>query len=94
MSYTLRFPKRGRYLTFPAYLGEGNTRVFGDYITGEHPEYFDEDHLFDAGQTYSFTVVFPASTQPFPESGKAVIDICDGKDYFMACRSIPIGLAP
>jgi hypothetical protein len=66
--------------------------MFEDYITGEHPEYFDDDHVFEAGQPYRFTVVFPASTQPVPDADKAVIDICDGKDYFMACRSIPIGL--
>jgi hypothetical protein len=93
LTYTLRFPKSGHYLTFPAYLGEGENRVFGDYITSDHPEYFDEGHVFDAGAPYRFTVVFPTKAQQFnADTDKAVIDICDGKDYFMACRSIPVDL--
>lgn len=93
LTYTLRFPKTAHYLTFPAYLGPDNNRVFGDYDTKAHPEYYDESYVFDAGKPYSFTVVFDIGGRPFDFSReKANIDICDGKDYFMACRVIGIKL--
>ena len=93
LTYTLKFPKTGHYLTFPAYLGPPKNRVFGDYFTKVHPEYFDENYLFDASKPYSFTVVFDAEAGQFDFSKeKASIDICDGKDYFMVCRIIDIGL--
>ena len=33
LTYTLKFPKTGHYLTFPAYLGPPGNQVFGDYFT-------------------------------------------------------------
>jgi hypothetical protein len=58
-----------------------------------HPEYHDEGYFFDAGKPYSFTVVFDTEGKPFDFSReKANVDICDGKDYFMACRIIGIAL--
>jgi hypothetical protein len=93
LTYTLRFPKTGHYLTFPAYLGPQNNRVFGDYFTKAHPEYYDEGYIFDGGKPYSFTVVFDIAGRSSDfSSEKANIDICDGKDYFMSCRIIGIGL--
>jgi hypothetical protein len=93
LTYTLRFPKTAHYLTFPAYLGPENNRVFGDYDMRVHPEYYDENYVFDAGKPYSFTVAFDTGRRRFDFSReKANIDICDGKDYFMACRVIGIGL--
>ncbi len=93
LTYELKFPKTGRYLTFPAYLGSEGNRVFGNYFTKLHPEYYDETHVFDAGKPYSFTVLFDTEGKQFDFSKeKANIDICDGKDYFMACRIIEVGL--
>src|SRR5258706_756552 len=93
LTYTLKFPKTGHYLTFPAYMGPPHNRVFGDYFTKLHPEYYDENHLFEAGKPFSFTVVFDTGDGSFDFSrAPANIDICDGKDYFMACRTIAIGL--
>jgi hypothetical protein len=93
LTYTLRFPKTAHYLTFPAYLGPDNNRVFGDYDMKAHPEYYEDNYVFDAGKPYSFTVVFDIGGRPFDFSKeKANIDICDGKDYFMACRVIGIKL--
>ena len=93
LTYTLTFPKAGHYLTFPAYLGSPGKEVFGDYFTKVHPEYYDESYVFDAGKPYSFTVVFDTGGKRIDFSReKANIDICDGKDYFMACRIIPIGV--
>jgi hypothetical protein len=93
LTYNLKFPKTGHYLTFPAYIGSEHNRVFGNYFTKLHPEYFDENYVFDAGKLYSFTVVFDTETKRFDFSReKADIDICDGKDYFMACRIIEVGL--
>ena len=93
LTYTLMFPKTTHYLTFPAYLGPQNNRVFGDYFTKVHPEYYDETHVFEAGKPYSFTVVFDTEGKQFDfTKEKAKIDICDSKDYFMACRIIGIGL--
>ena len=93
LTYTLSFPKTGHYLTFPAYLGPPEKQVFGDYFTKVHPEYYEDDYVFEAGKLYSFTVVFDSGGKPIDFSReKANIDICDGKDYFMACRVIPIGL--
>jgi len=93
LTYELRFPKTGHYLTFPAYLGSEGNRIFGNYFTKLHPEYYDENYVFDAGKLYSFTVVLDTEGKPFDFSKeRANIDICDGKDYFMACRIMGIGL--
>lgn len=93
LTYTLRFPRRAHYLTFPAYLGPAGNRVFGNYDMKLNPEYYDEDYVFEAGKAYSFTVVFDTQGKQFDFSQeKANIDICDGKDYFMACRIIGIDL--
>ena len=93
LTYTLRFPKTAPYLTFPAWLGRSQDNIFGDYFTKEHPEYHDENHVFSAGQPYAFTVIFDTKGQRVDFlTEHANIDICDGKDYFMACRVIAIGL--
>jgi hypothetical protein len=93
LTYVLRFPKTGHYLTFPAYIGSKDNRVFGNYFMKIHPEYYDENYVFDAGKLYSFTVVFDTEGKSFNFSReRADIDICDGKDYFMACRIIEMGL--
>jgi hypothetical protein len=93
LTYTLRFPRTAHYLTFPAYLGPAGNRVFGNYDMKLHPEYYDENYVFEAGKAYSFTVVFDTQGKQFDFSKeKANIDICDGKDYFMACRIIGIDL--
>jgi hypothetical protein len=93
LTYTLRFPRTGHYLTFPAYLGPEGNRVFGNYDTKLNPEYYDEEYVFEGGKAYSFTVVFDTQGKQFDFSKeKANIDICDGKDYFMACRIIGIDL--
>jgi len=93
LTYTLKFPKTGRYLTFPAWLGPPTNRVFGDYFMKVHPEYYEESHVFDAGELYSFTVVFDTGGRQFDFSrDSASVDICDGKDYFTACRIIAVGL--
>jgi hypothetical protein len=46
LRYTLRFPRRGQYLTFPAFLG-----------TREHPVAFG-DYVFEPGRSYDFAVDF------------------------------------
>jgi len=93
LTYELRFPKTGHYLTFPAYLGSEGNRIFGNYFTKLHPKYYDENYVFDAGKLYSFTVVFDSEGKRFDFSKeRANIDICDGKDYFMACRIMGLGL--
>jgi hypothetical protein len=93
LTYTLRFPQTAPYLTFPAYLGPQNNRLFGEYDTKLHPEYYHEDHVFEVGKPYSFTVAFDVDGRQFDFSKEKVnIDICDGKDYFMACRIIAIGI--
>jgi len=89
LTYTLKFPKTGRYLTFPAYLGPPQNRVFGNYFTKVHHEYFDENYVFDAGKPYSFTVVFDAEQGQFDFlKEKASIDICDGKDKSWATGTV------
>jgi hypothetical protein len=93
LTYTLKFPQTARYLTFPAWLGPPADRLFGDYFMKVHPEYYDENHVFEAGAPYSFTVVFDTGGRQFDFAREtANIDICDGKDYFMACRIIAIPL--
>jgi len=93
LTYTLKFPGTAHYLTFPAYLGPKGNQVYGNYFTKVHPEYYDESYVFDAGKPYSFTVVFDTEGKQFEFSReKANIDICDSKDYFMACRTIRVGL--
>jgi len=93
LTYELKFPKAGHYLTFPAYLGPEGHRTFGNYFTKLHPEYYDENYVFNAGTPYSFTVVFDTDGKQFDFSKEAAnIDICDGKDYFMACRIMGVGL--
>jgi hypothetical protein len=93
LTYTLKFPKTGHYLTYPAMIGPYENHVDGNYFTKEHPEYHDENYVFEPGRPYSFTVVFDTAGKKVDYSTeKANIDVCTGKDYFMACRSIPIGL--
>jgi hypothetical protein len=93
ITYTLKFPKNAHYLTFPAYLGPPGNRVFGNYFTKLHPEYYEENYFFDTGKPYSFSVVFDTEGKQIDlAKEKANIDICDSKDYFMACRIIGIGL--
>jgi hypothetical protein len=93
LTYTLRFPRTGHYLTFPAYSGTAPHQVFGNYFTKLHPEYYDENYVFNANEPYSFIVVFDTGSNHFDFfKEKATIDICDGKDYWMTCRVIGIGL--
>jgi len=93
LTYTLKFPKTGHYLTYPALIGPWENHVDGNYFTKLHPEYRDENYVFEAGRPYSFTVVFDTEGKKVDFSTeKANIDICTGKDYFMACRVITIGL--
>ena len=93
LTYTLKFPKTGHYLTYPAWVGRPEDQVFGNYFTKVHPEYHDENYVFDPGKPYSFTVVFDTEGKKVDFSTeKANIDICTSKDYFMACRVIAIGL--
>jgi hypothetical protein len=87
LRYTLRFPRRGQYLTFPAFLGTREHPVaFGDYVP-EHREYLDDDYVFEAGKSYDFAVDFET------KAPQANIDVCDGRDYFMQCRVMAIPLA-
>jgi hypothetical protein len=54
---------------------------------------YDETYIFEAGKPYSFTVVFDTAGRHIDYSNEAAhIDICDGKDYFMACRIFAFGL--
>ena len=93
LTYTLKFPKTGHYLTYPASIGPWGNQVDGHYFIKEHPEYHDENYVFEPGRPYSFTVVFdPEGKKVDFAAEKANIDICTGKDYFMACRVIAIGL--
>jgi len=93
LTYTLKFPKTRPYLTYPANVGPEDNQVFGYYFHKMHPEYDDEKYVYEAGKPYSFTVVFDTQGKTFDYSKeKANIDICDSKDYFMACRIIRIGL--
>jgi hypothetical protein len=93
LTYTLKFPKAGHYLTYPASIGPWGNQVSGNYFTKVHPEYHDENYVFDAGRPYSFTVVFDTEGKKVDYSTeKANIAICTSKDYFMACRVIAIGL--
>jgi hypothetical protein len=93
LTYALQFPKTGHYLTFPASIGPEGNQVFGNYFTKVHPEYHDENYVFEAGKPYRFTVVFDTQGKTFDFSQEeAHIDICDSKDYFVACRIISIGL--
>ena len=93
LTYTLKFPKTGHYLTYPASIGPWENQVSGNYFTKVHPEYHDENYVFEPGRPYSFIVVFDTEGKKVDFSmEKANIDICDGKGYFMACRVIAIGL--
>ena len=93
LTYTLKFPKTGHYLTYPAMIGPYENHVDGYYFTKAHPEYHDENYVFEPGKPYSFTVVFDTEGKKVDYSTeKANIDVCTGKDYFMACRVIAIGL--
>jgi hypothetical protein len=93
LTYTLKFPRHAHYLTFPGYLGPQDTQLYGNFFTKLHPEYYDENYFFDAGKPYSFIVVFDTEGKQIDlAKEKANIDICDSKDYFMACRIIGIGL--
>jgi hypothetical protein len=96
LTYTLKFPKDGHYLTFPAYLGKPDPSLygwttFGKYEDGAHPEYYDENYMFKAGQPYDFTVTFPAAPGN-DKQGKAHIQICDSKGYDMSCHTIDISV--
>lgn len=93
LDYALRFPTAGRYLTFPAFIGEGTRRIFGDYDTTQHAAYFHDDYVFDAGKAYAFSVRFPTELARAPDSS-AKIQICDSKEYSMSCRLIAIRLRP
>lgn len=94
LTYTLKFPKTGHYLTYPASIGPWENQVSGNYFTKVHPEYHDENYVFEAGRPYTFTVVFDTAGKKVNFSTeKANISMCTSKDYFMACRVIPIGLA-
>jgi hypothetical protein len=94
LTYTLKFPKTAHYLTYPASIGAPENQVLGNYFIKEHPEYHDENYVFEAGRPYSFTVVFDTQGKKLDFTREtANIDICDRKDYFMACRVIAIGLA-
>ena len=93
LTYTLKFPKTGHYLTYPASIGPWENQVSGHYFTKVHPEYHDENYVFGPGRPYSFTVVFDTEGKKFDFTReKANISICTSKDYFMACRLIAIGL--
>ena len=94
LTYELSFPTAGHYLTFPAYIGPPESRVFGDYDTTRNPEYYAEEFVFEPAKPYSFVVVFDApSSQLDPARDSANIDICDEKSAFMVCRIIKIDLA-
>jgi hypothetical protein len=94
LTYTLKFPKTSHYLTYPPWMGPPDNQVFGNYFRKDHPEYHDENYVFEAGRPYSFTVVFDTQGKKLDlTQEKANVDICAGKDYFMACRVIAIGLA-
>jgi hypothetical protein len=93
LTYTLKFPKGGHYLTYPSWVGQEEDHIFGNYFTKVHPEYHDENYGFEAGRPYSFTVVFDTGGKKVDFSTeKANVDICDSKDYFMSCRVVVIGL--
>lgn len=93
LTYTLKFPKTAGFLTYPAWLGDINSEIFGNYFTKLNPEYFEDSYIFDAGRPYSFTVVFDTKGKKVDFSrNQANIDICDGRDYFMACRIIHLGI--
>jgi hypothetical protein len=93
LTYTLKFPKTGHYLTYPALIGPWENHVDGNYFTKKHPEYHDENYVFEPGRPYSFTVVFDTEGKKVDfATEKANIDICTGKGYFSACRVIAIGL--
>lgn len=93
LTYTLMFPKTRPYLTYPATVGPEDSQVFGYYFNKLHPEYNDEKYVYEADKSYSFTVVFDTEGKAFDFSKeKANIDICDGNDYFMACRILRVGL--
>jgi hypothetical protein len=93
LTYTLVFPKTRPYLTYPATVRPEDNQGFGYYFHKLHPEYDDEKYVYEAGKAYSFTVVFDTQGKTFDYTkDKAHIDICDSKDYFMACRIINIGL--
>ena len=91
LKYSLQFPKTGHYLTFPADI-ESSTKslVFAHYFLKIHPEYYEESFTFEPGRSYEFLVIFDSGSKIFDIGDKANIDICDGKDYFMACRVIKI----
>lgn len=93
LNYTLRFPRTAHYLTYPAWLGQSHTGIYGNYFSKIHPEYLDETFTFDPNKTYDFTVVFDTGDKHVDFSReRANIDICDGKDYYMTCRIIPFPL--
>ena len=89
LTYRLQFPKSGHYLTFPAYIESRNKpSSFGNYFRKTHPEYYDDSFTFEPGNSYEFVVIFDSGSKKFDLEDKVNVDICDGKDYFMACRVI------
>ena len=94
LTYYLRFPRAGHYLTFPAYIGRNErSRVFGNYFDKIHSEYYAETFSFEPEKSYEFVVIFDLATAQFDYSvERANIDICDSKDYAMTCRIIEIEL--
>ena len=93
LTYRLQFPKTGHYLTFPSYIESTNKpRIYGNYFRKIHAEYYEESFTFEPGNSYEFTVVFDSGSKKFDSRDRVNIDICDGKDYFMACRVIRIDI--
>jgi len=50
LTYTLKFSKTAHYLISPASIGPWENQLVGDYFTKEHPEYHDENYVFEAGR--------------------------------------------
>jgi hypothetical protein len=90
LTYTLKFPRDAHYLTFPAYVGKPDLGFFGKYDDAKSPDYYDENYTFAAGKPYDFTVAFPEARSINYKKDKAHIDICDSKNYDMACHTIDI----
>ena len=83
LTYALKFPKDGHYLTFPAYFETPIMHNSGKYEGDD----YEEAYTFMAGKPYAFVVRFPDATA---NRGTAYITICDSKDYDMSCHQIPI----
>ena len=92
LKYSLQFPKTGHYLTFPAYIESNDrSRIFGNYFVKIHPEYYDENFIFEPGKSYEFTVVFDLGLKQFDAANQNVcVQIYDEKGYFMAGRTLKV----